>query len=83
MNEEPENGDALGALVLVGVIALAMVGRLVESDELAAKAQRHPDAGLLRSAEALRLAFRDTPPGHLDRVLVDMNFGTASSSPLC
>jgi DNA-binding SARP family transcriptional activator len=53
-------------------IALAMVGRLEESDELAAKALRHPDAGLLQSAEALRLAFRDTPPGHLDRVLADM-----------
>jgi LuxR family maltose regulon positive regulatory protein len=53
-------------------IALAMVGRLEESDQLAAKAHRHPDAGLLSSAEALRLAFRDTPPGHLDRVLDDM-----------
>jgi DNA-binding SARP family transcriptional activator len=53
-------------------IALAMVGRLEESDQLAAKAHRHPDAGLLGSAEALRLAFRNTPPGHLDRVLDDM-----------
>jgi DNA-binding SARP family transcriptional activator len=53
-------------------IALAMVGRIEESDRLAADAQRHPDAGLFSSAEALRLAFRDTPPGHLDRVLGDM-----------
>jgi DNA-binding SARP family transcriptional activator/tetratricopeptide (TPR) repeat protein len=53
-------------------IALAMVGRIEESDELASKALGHPDAGMLRSAEALRLAFRDTPPGHLDRVLADM-----------
>jgi LuxR family maltose regulon positive regulatory protein len=53
-------------------IALAMVGRLEESDQLAAKAHQHPEAGLLSSAEALRLAFRDTPPGHLDRVLRDM-----------
>jgi DNA-binding SARP family transcriptional activator len=53
-------------------IALAMVGRLEESDRLASAALAHPDAGVLASAEALRRAFRDTPPGHLDRVLADM-----------
>src|SRR4029077_21294194 len=58
-------------------IALAMVGRLDESDELAADALDHPDAGLLQSVEALRLAFRDTPPGHLDRVLADMKAAVA------
>ncbi len=60
------------ATVIFAAIALATVGRFEESDRLAADALRHRDAELLGPAEALRLAFRDTPPGHLDRVLADM-----------
>jgi LuxR family maltose regulon positive regulatory protein len=73
-NEPPAAAaGVLGPATAVYVsIALAMVGRLDESDELAAKALHHPAAEPLQSAEALRLAFRDTPPGHLDRVLADM-----------
>jgi ATP/maltotriose-dependent transcriptional regulator MalT/DNA-binding SARP family transcriptional activator len=53
-------------------IGLAMIGRFEESDALAAQAFRHPDAAVLRPAEALRRAFRDTPQGHLDETLTGM-----------
>jgi ATP/maltotriose-dependent transcriptional regulator MalT/DNA-binding SARP family transcriptional activator len=58
-------------------IGLAMIGRFDESDALAAAAFRHPDAAVLGPAEALRLAFRDTPQGHLDRTLAGMQAAVA------
>jgi DNA-binding SARP family transcriptional activator len=58
-------------------IGLAMIGRFDESDALAAAAYRHPDAAVLGPAEALRLAFRDTPQGHLDRTLAGMQAAVA------
>ncbi|MGV1049707.1 MAG: BTAD domain-containing putative transcriptional regulator [Solirubrobacterales bacterium] len=53
-------------------IVFATIGRVEESDRLMARALQHPDAALLGPVEALRLCFRDTPPGHLDEVLAGM-----------
>src|SRR5262245_57062704 len=73
--ERPEAAEAgvLAAAVATYVaIGLATIGRLEESDRLAAEARKHPDAELLRSSEALRVAFRDGPQGPLDEVLGGM-----------
>jgi ATP/maltotriose-dependent transcriptional regulator MalT/DNA-binding SARP family transcriptional activator len=60
------------AAALYVAVALATIGRFEESDRLAAPALRHHDAALLGPVEALRISFRDTPPGHLDQVLAGM-----------
>ena len=61
-------------------VTLAMVGRIEESDRLARQALHHPAAGLLGPVEALRVSYRDTPPGRLDDVLAaDEGRGGASS----
>ncbi len=73
--DEPE-AEAAGVLAAATAfyisIAFATVGKIEESDRLAARARKHPNADLFGPAEALRLAFRDTPPGHLDRVLAEV-----------
>jgi DNA-binding SARP family transcriptional activator len=53
-------------------VTLAMLGRIEESDRLAELALRHPAAALLGPVEALRLSYRDTPPGRLDEVFARM-----------
>jgi DNA-binding SARP family transcriptional activator len=53
-------------------VTLAMLGRIDESDRLAARALAHPAAALLGPVEAFRRSYRDTPSGHLDEVLAGM-----------
>ncbi len=60
------------ATVAYVAIAFATLGRVEESDRLAAEVLRHPHAAQLGPVEALRRSFRDTPPGHLDEVLAGM-----------
>jgi DNA-binding SARP family transcriptional activator len=67
--DAPVAGVLAPATVIFVSVAFATIGRFEESDDLSARALAHPDADLLRPVEALRLAYRDTPPGHLDRVL--------------
>jgi DNA-binding SARP family transcriptional activator len=49
-------------------VNLAAIGRFAESDRLAAKAARHPDAALVSPIEAIRRAFHDTPAGRVEQV---------------
>jgi DNA-binding SARP family transcriptional activator len=71
--DDPSAEDA-GALVPATVAYAAVVfaayARVEESDRLAEVAEGHPAAAFLDPLEAMRIAFRDSPHGDLDAILV-------------
>ncbi|HET9120398.1 MAG TPA: BTAD domain-containing putative transcriptional regulator, partial [Solirubrobacterales bacterium] len=65
-----EGAGALApATVAYAAVVFAAYARREESDRLAAGANAHPAAAFLQPLEALRLAFRDAPPGELDAII--------------
>ena len=69
--DRPEAAEARAlapAVAMYGATALASFGRLDESEQLAAKAKRHPDRAMLPPFFALQRLFIDLPRGEVELV---------------
>lgn len=77
-----EAGPVAPATAQSVAIALAGVGRMEESDALAARANAHPAAALIAPLEALRRCHTDVPAGRLEALpaLIEAAFDAAENA---
>ena len=78
---DAEDARAAGPLApgvaMYAAVALAALGRRVESDELAGRALAHPRAAVLSPVDAIRACFVDVPAGRVDEALRGMKAAEA------